>query len=255
MNKKQQFAKIESFIVYYGKGQAETLASYDLAIVEPSGQEPDFVKKVKSKGNLVLAYISVVELPDYSPLCKYVKEEDFLIVNGKIARNEEYHNNMMDLDSPRWISTLKYHVGDLLFNYGYDGVFMDTIGDVESVEMPLDVQNRMLNAAVLFVKDLRKTFPDCLIVQNSGLEKLMHQTAPYLDGICWENPPFESKASAAWIMARRDFLVDLFDDGKRILYLTEGSGNPKRTELTQKNADLYNFPYYHAENGFTSIVD
>lgn len=198
VNRKARFSSAKNYALYYGCGRANQLAQYDIAIVEPSGHSTDSLVEIKSSGTLAIAYLSVMEIPPWSEDLERLKTRDFLHLDGQPYLNQEFGNFWVDLCSSRWVNLLLERVDYLLEKVGYDGLFLDTVGYVESRLLSSKLRNKLQSAAVKIVGKIRKRFPECILIQNCGLEDLFIRTAGYLDGICWENPPLNQLASQAW---------------------------------------------------------
>lgn len=212
----------QSYTVYYGTGETRRLSEFDLAVVEPQGQNEDNVQILKKSGTLALAYLSVVEINPGDPLFRELENEDFLTVGGKPVINQVCGNLSADLRSSRWQRTLMHLSGRLLLLGGYDGLFLDTIGNVEANYLPQEVRSVQVQAAVEFVRELKKRFPEHLLVQNNGLERLIDHTVSNIDGVCWENPPVHASASQAWVGAVTGKLRELqMKQGLKVLLLCE----------------------------------
>lgn len=258
-SKKEDMAKARNYVLYYGHGREEELSSYDLAVVEPSGHDTDSIQRLKDNGTLVLAYISVMEIQIWSQEFGLLKDNDFLEVNGQKLMNCDYGTYIMDLTSDRWRSLLLHKAGQLLVLFGYDGLFLDTIGDVEMPAIPAHIQTIQMSAAVDLLGILRKIFPDSLIIQNNGLEKLCLHTADLIDGICWENPPFAKKESITWaesIVMRLETLKT--SRSLSILLLTEVNSDTatiKNSELCSRISSEKGFLFYCAPEGYINGIN
>ncbi|MDQ0190113.1 endo alpha-1,4 polygalactosaminidase [Alicyclobacillus cycloheptanicus] len=198
------FQRIKSFMVYYGRPEAVRLEHADAFIVEPSAQTPASVEALKDTGSIVIGYTSVMEAGPHQLFYHQLEESDFLHdASGERITKPEYGNYVLDMTSSHWRGMLLYEIGRLLTEHRYDGVFLDTIGNVELQRLP--DQPRQIQAAAEFVSQLRKWFPSAVLIQNNGLELLAAKTVPYLDGLVWENPPLTRRQSAEWVqlVARR----------------------------------------------------
>ncbi|MEX1029640.1 MAG: hypothetical protein WDZ91_06290 [Paenibacillaceae bacterium] len=228
-DRKRNFVEAKNFAVYYGHGQGDVMAKYDIAIVEPAGQSEQSLKEMQQAGTLVFAYVSMTEIPEYDDLKTLLHEVDYLKINGKIVANEEYHTMVADLRSNNWIGLLLHRIGGHLRNSNYDGIFMDTISNVEWPILPAGVRAEQQGAALELVKRIRKLHPNHLIIQNNGLESLCLDTAPYIDGICWENPDFVHPETYSWHDTTRLRMKQLVADQHiRILLLQEKNTTSKR---------------------------
>lgn len=198
INRRELFHKAKNFAIYYGNGLENELAPFDIAVLEPAGHSPEQIRRLKETGTLVFAYMSVTEVDPSSPLFRMVGEKDFLHLDGRLMTNELYGNYIVDLRSKKWREILLHTAGSLLIQEGYDGLFLDTVGNVENSEVIAHHQNSQIKEAIQFMTSLKEKFPEFLLVQNNGLEKLWDYTSGVADGICWENPPFGQKESQVW---------------------------------------------------------
>lgn len=247
--KRQLFRATDRFSVYYGTGYLDKLLQYDTVVIESGHRKADEIRTLQANGTLVLAYVSVMEIHDAHPLFTYVKDEQYL----RTARSpysyilqEEYGNRLVDLTSENWRGHLLRHIGHLIKKDGYDGVFLDTIGDVELPNIVNGMQQ--VEAAATLVQQIRKWFPDAIVIQNNGLEILCRLTAPYLDAITWENPPIDVQESRQWVRAVAHRLVHLrLIHPLRVLVLFEGRRQDQRIDFLRGRAfaEEYGFtPYF-----------
>lgn len=197
-NRLQRFAAVRNYAVFYGTGHTRELASYDMVIVEPAGQSEQTLTQLREAGTLVLAYVSITEIPEYDPLYSLLKPQDFLSVNGKPIENADFNNRVANLNSQNWINLLLHRMGRYLRNQKYDGLFFDTISNVEWPILPAGIRAEQQAAVVALLQRLRKLYPGHIMVQNNGLESLCMDTATYLDGLCWENPDFVKPETYKW---------------------------------------------------------
>lgn len=197
MNRKENFLNAKNFAVYYGM-DIDGLFGFDIVIVEPSALKPEAVRQLQNSGTIVLAYLSVIEVMPCMQEFRFLKEEDFIRIGGEPLQNKLYNTYLANLNSKRWKQTLYHLAGRYIQLYGYDGLFLDTIGDIELQVLPDNQSQSLLIAAIDFIHGLRSRFHDVLIVQNNGLNQLCTFTAGLVDGICWENPQLHDKESTQW---------------------------------------------------------
>lgn len=254
MSRRERFKTARNFAIYYGSGQSTALKTYDIAIVEPAGQEQAGIKAVQEAGTLVLAYLSVMEINQDMPEYRMLKNDDFLALNGEKIINEEYGNFLVDLCSQRWRNLLAQKAARLLGRTGYDGLFLDTIGDVEDPGWPGSLRDTQLMAAVNIVNDLRGLWPGHILVQNCGLERLASLTAGLVDGICWENPPV-LKSAALWVKKVTLRLVGLKQEySTQILVLSENRGEGAVNDIACKIAREHGFLFYSAPENYLNLT-
>ena len=97
----------------------------------------------------------------------------------------------MDPRSEHWARVVLEMAERRLLAKGCDGIFLDTIANVEDPTLPKAMVAQLVPAAAFLIRRIRERFPHALLVQNSGINLLHRFTAPYLDGICWENFPLK----------------------------------------------------------------
>lgn len=221
-NKREQFKKIKNFSLFYGMNKAEELSKYNMVIVEPEGQKVENIDLMHSKGTLVIAYVSIIEINENSPNFKFLKADDFLMVDEKILRNDKFNNYMINLNSKKWASILLHHISNLVLNYNYDGILLDTIGDIEFSVLDGNIKRQQIEGAVEILKNIRSIYQDIIIIQNNGLNEVIDNTYEYIDGVCWENPRFMDSSSSSWLNNITNKLCKLSEREKiKVLFLYE----------------------------------
>lgn len=255
MLRREAFKKASSFTVYYGQPKIHTLSTYDIAIVEPSYYTKEDIWSLQQKKTLVIAYVSVMEVREDDPLFIQLNREDFIYQSNKPMKQETYGTYLLNLGSSHWRSIIIKRIGELFLKEGYDGVFLDTIGDAEMAHLPEPWIH--LHAATQFVKDIRKWFPHMVLIQNNGLEILCQHTAPYLDAIVWENPPIELKESVQWINLISERLMHIMQTTEmRVFILFDRCEVLQHTEILSRVsfADRHHFPVYLAPTHYLTIT-
>lgn len=248
----------KNFALYYGYGKLDELSRFDVAILEAKGQTPEEIAKMKEKNTLMLMYISVLEVHPNDPIYRKLKDKDFLHVDGKPVKNEEFGTYLVNLKSKTWIAHLlrdsKYKIERL----GADGLFIDTIGSIEMFWIPEEMKQQQLLAFTNFLYTLKLLYPAYLFVQNSGVEEVCKYTNPYIDGICWENPPFAINGSEAWC----EWIVDRLHTYQQeqdvrvfFLYDKETDRRKKSYPIARKLAKTHNFLLYVATSNYVSGVN
>lgn len=221
-DRRKRLADARNFIVYYGHDGSDILSKYDLAIVEPAGHDENSLEMMRASGTLIIAYVSITEVPDYDTFKPLLRSSDFLTLNGSIIQNTDYHTSLADMRSHNWINLLMHRIGGLLRISRYDGIFMDTISNVEWPFLPAGIRAEQQDAAVELVRRLRKLYPDHLLLQNNGLDSLCEQTGPFIDGLCWENPDFVRPETYKWHEDARLRVKRLISEhGFRVMMLLE----------------------------------
>jgi hypothetical protein len=198
MSRKERLQQARHYALYYGKGRVDELVRFDVVVIEESGMSIADIRRLKKGGALVFAYLSVTELHPNHPLFTHVTEQDLLLVKGIPVKNEQYDTFVLDLQSDHWLQILNEKADILLNQLGVDGLFLDTLDQVESSLLPVSIREAQFNAAINFIFRMKQRYPDRLLIQNNGLEQLCLHTAPWIDGLCWENPPLTLNTYEAW---------------------------------------------------------
>jgi endo-alpha-1,4-polygalactosaminidase (GH114 family) len=257
MTRREKFRSLRSFALYYGRGEADRLARYDVAVVEPKGQSPGDLKKLQASGTLVVAYVSVMEVASYDPELAWLKEDDFLRIDGERARNDEYGTTLVSLSSARWRGLVHHRIGTLLLRDGYDGIFLDTIGNVEWETLG-DRTTSERAAAVGLVRELREAFPSHVFIQNNGVVRLFTDTARYVDAVCWENPPFHLPQTRDWAERLAERIGEEAKSyGCSVLLLAEQGldRSPLAAEKVDEVASRLGFASYRAPHRYLSLPE
>lgn len=230
---------IENYAVYYGYDKIERLKEYDLVIVDSNGQSKDNIDFLKQNNTITIAYISVLEINKDFLEYKYLRDEDFLTINNRRIVNTEFKNYLVDLKSKRYISMLIHKIGDLLMNKGFQGIFLDTVGDIEFQVIPEDVKNSLINELVKLLETIKKMFPECIIIQNNGINIVKH-TNKYVDIFMLENPTNEGLGLLPTRNSLANFVIELSRNNRIKVFILFEEKNKKRYEqLSDDIVNLY----------------
>jgi uncharacterized protein (TIGR01370 family) len=241
------------YALYYGLGRYEELSCFDIAIVEPAGQSKESVKAMQQAGALVLAYVSFMEVAEYAEEFKLLDKSHFLKEKDIILRNVEYDTYLIDIRSLAWQQLLLKKIDNLAV-LGYDGFFLDTIGDVENSTINSQTRVELIAAAINILKYIRYRYPEYILIQNNGLEQLCSSTASLIDGVCWENPPFNKKECSAWIERITNHLQMLQSLFRiRVFMLLEENEKIDMVRV-EKKAREQGFLFYEAVKGYVGGV-
>lgn len=193
----------DNYIIYYGYKFNSTvlnkLKTYDLVVINPLEEEADEVRKeLQSEGIKVYGYSSSVEIPIYdSEFMELVDDKERLIVNGKIL-NHWGSNELGDLRRESYRKKIINLIGSRIVDSGYDGVFIDTLDDLDNMDYILNenkvqvediksYEEEMQNSGVTFLKELKDKYPDLSIIQNRAFKVLEKNTYSNVDAILYED--------------------------------------------------------------------
>jgi hypothetical protein len=179
--RKDRLLVARNYALYYGYGKAEILSRFDMVIIEPKGQTPQDFNRLRKMNTLIITYLSIVEVRPEEPIYQQLDDDDFLTINGKKVENKQFGTFLVNLQSDTWIQHVLKEVYQHFIISGSDGVFLDTIGDIDG--FPEEVRKTQLNALVNLLFVIKILYPTHLLIQNNGLEYVYLKTASYIDGV------------------------------------------------------------------------
>lgn len=240
--KPSSLAGIDSYTIYYGepkKAALQKLAAYDLVVIEPRLWTKAQVDTLKQQGVKVLGYLSVLEQYKDSDLLNKATSADYLTIKGKRDFRSDWESWSMDINSEHYRELLLEDYRSHVLAKGLNGVFLDTMGNTDDGIWPADVSTRQREGAVKFVATLRSAFPAQAIVQNWGLTALKDRTAPYIDGILWEDFDPQVVSKDQWSQNRMKELSALKQKhGITVMTVDVGLTGKQKNNYLQLNTKL-----------------
>ncbi|WP_416828372.1 hypothetical protein [Ectobacillus polymachus] len=255
--RKDRLLLAKNYCLYDGTGNIEELARYDVMIVEPKMLRIGEVKQVKARNTVVLTYLSVAMVHPTEAIFQELSAEDFLFVEGKPVINERFGTYLVNLQSKKWVDYVLKEVHRHLLVLDSDGLFFDTLGDLELTTIPLSLRDKQLEAAGNLLSVLKLLYPQYVIIQNNGLKRVCLHTAPYIDGICWENPSLsvpDDKESVEAITHRLRALGKQYELKIFLLLEENTEKSPNPYTAAKKFAREQNFLLYYAPSNTITRV-
>lgn len=194
--------KIDSFAVYYGTGNFEKLKNFDLTIVAPGTYSADQLDEMVKAGKYPVVYISVGELAPGDPAYFSINPKDLGTVN------EIWGSTRVAASSRAWRDIVIRRIRSQL-ERGFTGIFMDTV----------DSNPDGVGAMADFIREIRDTFPDMIIIQNGAFDRL-EKTGKYIDFVLWES--FATTFNFNTARYEKAFIDDLLI--KRVQQLSKKDG-------------------------------
>lgn len=218
---------IRQFQIYYGPvtpSVQNALRGQDLLILEPRHVDAKTVRTLQEAGSLVIGYLSVMETPAWNvERCQQLRPHDSLLIDGRTVEFPAWNSQLMDLRQLSYQSLLLQEVLDLILVKGMDGVFLDTVGDLEEYVPAGRLREALMHAYVDFLKRLRTLAPEVCLIQNRGFGTLP-LAATALQGVLWEDWRGDL-VQDAWVQARVQLLASLQRQGLTVLTV---SSHPER---------------------------
>ena len=194
---------VHSWCLYYGgwaTNVVDRLAQYELVVVDPAalgGKADETIAALHKRGCLVAGYLSCFEVATWHRYLARVKPEWRVKVDGKnwIPWGA---NEAASLAEPEWRALLVELMRTEVFDHGCDGVFMDTLADLDHPKLPEDERARQLDGLGKFAEAYDAAYPDKFFVGNWTIQRTLPVLAPHIDALCWEDfdpKHFEGSAS------------------------------------------------------------
>jgi len=187
---RQRFEAARSYCCFYGSGHVAELSHFDTAILHVPREHPDDVRKLSALGVVTVGYLSVGEDetlrigngrgPGGTASWYFDKNH-----SGQPDRNETWNSFFANANDPAWradrVQEARHLCGQGQGDYGFDGVFLDTIDTVDSYP-----QSR--GGMIQLIADLRTALPDKVIVINRGFSLLGEDAfTSRIDGLMFES--------------------------------------------------------------------
>jgi hypothetical protein len=253
----QHRLKGRSYAVYYGYGPMAGLELFDIAVLEPKGWTTPALRALQAQSVTALAYVSVLEMPPWQQAQLALPTADVVTVNGRPWVKEPYGNTVIRPDSRTWRRYLTQELENL-YRAGWDGLFLDTLGDVED-EALVEQAGALVPATADLVRMIRSHFPDRAIVVNNGFWRVVPLIVDYIDGVCWEGPLTPDVLGQPWAQAVLEFLGRLAQErGWTNFMLTQiGGVSLKAAQMLLRfgdDADRYGFLAYAAPGNYVDAI-
>ncbi|MBL0389025.1 endo alpha-1,4 polygalactosaminidase [Tumebacillus sp. ITR2] len=194
---------MKTFQIYYGPVTTEiSLWGYDMVIVEPRHVNVEQVRAWKAAGTVVIGYLSVLETPTWNE-ARYVKTRGL----RSYRHFPEWDSYLMDIRDLTYQGILLQEVLDVILVKEMDGVFLDTVGDMEEYVAETRLREEMFAAYRDFLQRLKVLAPEAMLIQNRGFDTLP-LVKSWLDGVLWEDWRGELYQDA-WVQERLRLLRDV----------------------------------------------
>jgi hypothetical protein len=234
--------------VYYGYGPLPEIASYDVAILEPAGWRREDVRALARQGVRCIAYLSVMEATRATLTSLGISDRQLLQVDGHPWRRDRFDTFVVDPRTRSWREHVLAEARRLMAE-GWDGVFLDSLGDVED-QLVQDRAGWLLPAAADLVRSVRQVIGERLLVQNNGIFLLLPLVAQLIDGICWEGSFEPGETAGPWLrMVLEQISTVVRQEGITPLLLSEigeDSQAAERLQFLHGMATRYGFLAYAA---------
>ncbi len=175
---------VRTYACFYGGGQIDKLGRYDLAILHPQSQTAAQIASLKKYGTIAIGYLSVGEddvlrLGNGKGPGQYASWYFDRDGDDRPDRNVVWKSYFANAADPAWRKDRVDRARELINDFGFQGIFLDTIDTV-------DLYPESRDGMVDLVRELRREFPHIAIVLNNGFT-LLPRLAPMSDGLMIES--------------------------------------------------------------------
>ncbi|MGB5824636.1 MAG: endo alpha-1,4 polygalactosaminidase, partial [Proteocatella sp.] len=165
--------KQRNYIIYYNKINDENIHNiyyYDMAIIEPTNVTSKQLRVLNKYNTLTYGYQSIFQVEPYNrEKVDSLNENDYLYINGVKKLNEEYQCYYGDIRSDNYKNVLLSSIEKNIIQKGFDGVFFDTLEDIEHlIDKPF--REDLYAGYIEFFKLLKTKYPKLSIIQNRAFD-------------------------------------------------------------------------------------
>lgn len=204
--------EIENFKFYYSAGSeqiVEKMKQKDLVVVEPLTMQQSYIEEAQQSGTLMYGYISSMEVASWNQdLMGRLREEAYFHnQNGNRHHIAQWDSYLMDITNKHYQNVLLAEIEKQVVDKGLNGVFLDTVGDVEAYHSDRpEVMKEQQKGMEQFMQRVKQRFPELSIAQNWGFNTLENYTAEYVDFFLWENFSASNIEGSEWYANKIDQL-------------------------------------------------
>lgn len=182
---------MSTFKIYYGSPKTTVLnkmKDYKVMIIDPNDYTKAQIDYIKSRGTKVFGYVSIMEMNGSDQTVQpYITAEDYVYENGQKVYFSEWNSYLMDISRPSYQEALLKRVKTQIVDKGLDGVFYDTVDQLEGYFYKKANQPVMMAGYKQFLDKVSTLYPNLQMIQNRGFETLKAVSLPYMDAVLWEN--------------------------------------------------------------------
>ena len=173
-----------------------------MIIVEPRMISVEEVRKLKEFGAKIFAYTSIIEQNKSNNSFELLEDSCFYIPEKERILNEKWNSYYMDIRSSKYVEFLNQEIENEILAKEFDGVFFDTVGDIDDSSWNEYDKLLMRRAYTDFLKKLKTNHKNLQVIQNWGLHTAHNHSSSFIDGIMWEGFSFDLLKSDQWSIDR-----------------------------------------------------
>lgn len=242
--------EVTTFAVSYGKFAPKSINGFDFVIAEPDQFTAQQVHSLYHKHQKLLGYISLGEVNSSRSYYNILKQRGFL------GTNQNWGAGFLNLADSVTRKVL-IHRADHIVAKGFDGLFLDTVDDVEPGTGRGELQPYMVS----LIRQIREKHPSICIIQNAGLF-LLSKTAKYINGVLVEDVAsnYNFRTKSYHIRSQKGFeervseLRTLSKKYHKPIYIVDYAGTAMMRRKLSKRLNSAGFSYYIAPISLDTLI-
>jgi uncharacterized protein (TIGR01370 family) len=171
-----RIAAVESFATYFADPWRDTLATFDLVILDPDNRSEQEIRRLHAAGAQPIAYVNLGEAETYRYFWDQVEDEWLLGPNPNWP--DHYY---VDARAEGWRRLLLDTVIPNIMDKGFEGLFFDM---VDTALPGLHPETRP--GMIQLIQEIRRADPESLLLMNNGLF-LVDEVETFIDALVVEN--------------------------------------------------------------------
>lgn len=248
---KGKLAEVEQFNYYLDEGNqaiGEEMKKVDLVIIEPLLMQEKYITAAQDNGTLVYGYINAMEADKWNQALysQFAKNDFYTDDDGNKMYFEKWDSYLMDMASGHYQHILLEEIKAQITDKKLDGVFLDTVGNIDSYLSGSEQQTQN-EALTAFVKKIKKKDGNISIAQNWGFDTLAKYTAPYVDFIMWEDFSYSVVGEDEWALEKIKQLKQIRNRYHTQVVTIAFKDEEKSKQLAKKHGFKY---LYHPEGSY-----
>ncbi|MFC0524648.1 endo alpha-1,4 polygalactosaminidase [Pontibacillus salicampi] len=242
---------VANYKIYYDSPTTQILLEmkeYDLVIIEPTLYSGEQIDSIQQSGTKVYGYINTMEADVWNTeITKKLQPDDYFYRANKRVYYEKWDSYLMDLTSSHYRSILLQHIKSHIVQKGLDGVFLDTVGNIDTEHSSTpDIWKDQVDGMLSLLKQIKEQHPNLSLIQNFGLETFQKHTHFYMDAIMWEDFHYSVVSKDQWSNNQIASLQSLQQNNHYVVLTVSFSEKKKSSNYAAR----HKFIHFHTSNGF-----
>lgn len=244
-------SKMKNYKIFYdspNKNILREMKNYDVVIIEPVYYTRQQVRAIQRGGTKVYGYINALEADRWNEaLYTQMEEKDFFHRRGSRVYYKQWDSYLMNMDEDHYRQVLLNEVTKQVHAKGCDGVFLDTVGNIDyEHESDPEILRTQRAAMAAFMQSIKDKHPKLAIIQNWGFDTLSAVTYPFVNGIMWEGFEYSAIAGDEWAQQKIAKLKKLRKKHKIQVLTVSG----REEEKSRQYAEALGFCHFHSLHGY-----